>query len=312
MLLTETYHPTLLQALQSRANLRIYSLPKPSPDSLLPLLAEAHSWVLRGAIPVTEALLQKAPNLRAIVRAGSGTEHIDKEALARRGIHLLSTPQANAAPVAEYVVGAIIALAHRILPSHHELREQNIWNRHSHIGRELASLTIGIIGFGHNGSRTAHLLAQLGATVLAYDKYKRGFAGNGIQEASLEEIWLQADVLSLHVPLTAETQGWIDKAFLERFRQPIALINIARGGIVSLPAVAEALAAGRLWGAALDTLPNEPPDKLSSEEQQAWDFLRKHPSVLLTPHIAGLTQESELRLARAVLAALEPLLYGYT
>lgn len=311
MLLTETYHPTLLQALQSRADLRIYSLPKPSPDTLPLLLAEAHIWVLRGAIPVTEALLQGAPNLRAILRAGSGTEHIDKEALARREIPLISTPQANAAPVAEYVVGAIIALAHRILPAHHDLREQNTWNRHSHTGRELASLTIGIIGFGHNGSRTAHLLAQLGATVLAYDKYKQGFAGNGIQEVSLEEIWLHADVLSLHVPLTAETQGWIDKAFLERFQQPIALINIARGGIVSLPAVAEALAAGQLWGVALDTLPSEPPDTLSSEEKQAWEFLRRHPSVLLTPHIAGLTQESELRLARAVLAALDPLLYGH-
>lgn len=312
LLLTETYHPSLLQALQSRADLRVYSLPKPTPETLAAPLAEAHIWVLRGAIPVTEALLQGAPNLHTILRAGSGTEHIEKAALERRGIRLLSTPQANAAPVAEYVVGAIIALAHRILPAHHELREHNLWNRHGNMGRELASLTVGIVGLGHNGSRTAHLLAQLGATVLAYDKYKQGFAGNGIHEAALAEIWQQADVLSLHVPLTPETQGWVDKTFLGRFRRPIALINIARGGIVSLPAVAEALAAGQLWGAALDTLPSEPPDKLNPEEQQAWEFLRRHPAVLLTPHIAGLTEESEVRLARAVLAALEPLLHRYT
>lgn len=275
-------------------------------------LREAHIWVLRGAIPVTEALLQEAPNLHTLIRAGSGTEHIDKVALERRGIRLLSTPQANAAPVAEYVVGAIVALAHRILPAHHDLRERTFWGRHRHIGRELASLTVGIIGFGHNGSRTAYLLAQLGATVLAYDKYKQGFAGNGIHEASLEEIWQRADVLSLHVPLTPETQGWIDKAFLARFQRPIALINIARGGIVSLPALVEALGAGQLWGAALDTLPNEPPEKLRGEDQQAWELLRRHPAVLLTPHIAGLTEESEARLARAVLSALDPLLHRYS
>lgn len=174
LLLTETYHPTLLQALQAQGDLRIYHLPNPTPDTLAPYLAEAHLWVLRGAIPVTAALLQGAPHLHTIVRAGSGTEHIDKEALERRGVRLLTTPQANAAPVAEYVVAAIIALAHRILPAHHELREHDRWNRKKHMGREIASLTIGLIGFGHNGSRTAHLLTQLGATVCVYDKYKQG------------------------------------------------------------------------------------------------------------------------------------------
>lgn len=116
-------------------------------------------------------------------------------------------------------------------------------------------------------------------------------------------------MLSLHVPLTPETQGWIDWEFLGRFQRPIALINIARGGIVSLPAVAKALQAERLWGAALDTLPSEPPTTLSAEEQQAWAYLRQHPAVLLTPHIAGLTEESEIRLAEAVLAVLEPFLH---
>lgn len=286
-------------------------LPGPDFGGLAQALRQAHVWVLRGAIPVDEPLLAQAPHLQVLIRAGSGIEHLSIEALRKRGIALYTTPQANAAPVAEYVAGALIGLCRQLLPAHHALREHNHWNRRAFMGREIASLTVGIVGFGHNGSRTAHLLKQLGARVLAYDKYKAGFSSQGIEEASLEALWLQADVLSLHVPLTEETQGWIDESFLERFHKPIALINAARGGIVSLPAVAKALEKGKLWGVALDTLPQEPPERLSDPDRQAWEYLRQHPAVLLTPHIAGLTQESELRLAQSTLAIIQAWLEGY-
>jgi len=308
VLLTERYHPFLLEALRRRPDLRVLHLPGPDFSGLSEALSEAHLWVLRGAIPVDEALLSQAPRLQALIRAGSGIEHIQVQALKKRGLLLYTTPHANAAPVAEYVATAVMLLTRQFLPAHHALREQDQWNRHTFIGREIASLNVAIIGFGHNGSRTAHLLKQLGARVLAYDKYKAGFGAQGIEEAPLEALWLQADVVSLHVPLTAETQGWVDEAFLDRFHKPIALINAARGGIVSLPAVAQALEKGKLWGLALDTLPQEPPEKLSHADRQAWTYLRRHPAVLLTPHIAGLTEESELRLAQSVLAILRALL----
>lgn len=311
MLLTENYHPLLLETLRRRSDLRVLHLPGPDFDRLPQALSEAHLWVLRGAIPVDEPLLAQAPHLQLLIRAGSGTEHIQVEALRKRGILLYTTPQANAAPVAEYVASAVVLLCRQLLPAHHKLRESHLWSRRAFMGREIASLTVGIVGFGHNGSRTAHLLRQLGARVLAYDKYRAGFGSQGIEEASLETLWLQADVLSLHVPLTEETRNWVDEAFLERFHKPIALINAARGGIVSLPAVARALENGKLWGVALDTLPQEPPERLSTSDREAWEYLCRHPAVLLTPHIAGLTQESELRLAQSTLAIIQAWLEGY-
>lgn len=311
VLLTESYHPFLINRLESHEAFSVTHIKSPDSEELSTVLSQAHVWIMRGAIPVTKETLQKALNLKLIIRAGSGTEHIDREAIQEAGIELRSTPHANALPVAEYVVAAILMLCRQFLLAHHAIREKALWLRRESMGREMASLTVGIIGFGHNGSRTAQLLATLGAQVFAYDKYKGGFGGAGVKETTLEEIYENADVLSLHVPLTTETAGWVDSRFLKRFRKPIALINAARGGIVDLSALIEGLEAGWLWGVALDTLPAEPPEKLSARDYQAWKALQKHPAVLLTPHIAGLTEESELRLAQAVWATLLEWLMNY-
>ncbi|MDW8057894.1 MAG: NAD(P)-dependent oxidoreductase [Bacteroidia bacterium] len=305
VLLTESYHPLLIETLRRDSRLQLNHVEKPTFEEILPFLKEAEVWIMRGAVPVTEKLLEAAMRLRLIIRAGSGIEHIDKEALRRRGIELRHTPQANATPVAEYVLAALLVLARRLLPAHHALRESDKWLRRESIGRELSELTVGIIGFGQNGSRTAHLLAALGARVLAYDKYKGGFGGLGVREVSLEEMYEEVDVLSLHVPLTPETQRLVNQDFLACFHRPIALINPARGGVVDLVAVADALDTGRLWGLAMDTLPAEPPVLLSPRDREAWERIRRHPVAFLTPHIAGLTGQSELRLARAVLRLLQ-------
>ncbi|MEN2992069.1 MAG: NAD(P)-dependent oxidoreductase [Bacteroidia bacterium] len=305
VLLTETYHPFLLTALAETPYFRSVHLPHPTPAALQAALSTAQIWILRGAVPVDASLLSYAPNLRWIIRAGSGTDHIDKKALQARGIQLFTTPSANAATVAEYVLMAVLLLARRILPAYHDLREKGIWSRRTYPGREVASLTIGLIGYGTNGSRTAQLLRLLGARILAYDKYKAGFATSGIEEVPLEKIWEEADICSLHVPLTPETKGWVAAEFLAKFRKPIALINAARGEIVSLAALAQALQTGKVWGAALDTLPYEPPYNLPPAEAEAWNYLQRHPAVLLTPHIAGLTEESELRMAKSILALLQ-------
>lgn len=265
---------------------------------------------MRGAVEVNEALLSRASRLRVLIRVGSGIEHIDRRAVRRRGIRLYRTPQANAAAVAEYVIAALISLSRRFLPAHHALRESDRWERRASVGRELSSLKVGIIGFGENGSRTAYLLSTLGAQVLVYDRYKGGFGGRGIREASLKEIFREVEALSLHIPLTPLTRGWVDANFFGCFHHPIAFINASRGEIVVLSDLLAALEEGRVWGAALDTFPTEPPQNLPPEQLIAWEKLRRHPAVLLTPHIAGVSQESEWRLARAVLVLLRSLLKG--
>ncbi len=306
LLLTESHHPHLLDALRTLPCTWTHLL-NPTLDGLYSILPQVHIWVLRGAVPVTEALLAQAPRLEVIIRPGSGIDHIDQSALERRGIRLLTTPHANAMPVAEYVLAALTLLSRRLWTAALALREGH-WRRHDFMGHELHTLTVGIIGFGHNGSQTAYRLAAAGTRVLAYDKYKGGFGGYGVEEASLEKIFAEATAVSFHVPLTPETRGWANRAFWEAFRYPLYVVNAARGEILSLPDLAWAIQSGKVLGAALDVLPQEPPIRLSPEDYEAWDYLRTDPRVFFTPHLAGLTHESEYRLAEATLRLLRPLL----
>ena len=306
ILLTESYHPHLIHNLKNLPCTWTH-LPRPTPAALHPHLARAHIWILRGAIPVTESLLAHAPNLQVLIRPGSGTDHIDISALEKRGIRLYTTPHANAAPVAEYVLSALTLLSRQIWPAALSLRNGH-WERHAFIGHELHTLTVGIIGFGHNGSQTAYRLARTGAKVLAYDKYKGGFGGYGVKEVPLEKIFEEAHAISFHIPLTAETRGWVNRTFWEAFQNPLYVVNAARGEILSLPDLVWGIESGRVLGAALDVFPQEPPTTLSPPDLAAWEYLRISPRVLLTPHIAGLTHESEYRLAEATLTLLRNLL----
>ncbi len=309
ILLTETHHPHLLESLPALPCTWTY-LPKPTPDEVIAHLPEAHVWILRGAIPVTEALLAHAPRLEAIIRPGSGTDHIDHLALKRRGIQLLTTPYANAAPVAEYVLAVLTLLTRQIWPAALSLQKGH-WERRAFLGHEVSTLTVGIIGFGNNGSQTAYRLAAAGARVLAYDKYKGGFGGYGIEEVPLERLLAEARAVSFHVPLTPETRGWVDCAFWEAFRHPLYVVNAARGEILSLPDLVQAIETGKVLGAALDVLPQEPPTSLVPDDRTALEYLRAHPRVIVTPHIAGLTHESEYRLAEATHMLLRTLLEAH-
>jgi D-3-phosphoglycerate dehydrogenase len=309
ILLTETHHPHLLESLPALPCTWTY-LPKPTPDDVIAHLPEAHIWILRGAIPVTEALLAHAPRLEAIIRPGSGTDHIDHLALARRGIQLFTTPYANAAPVAEYVFAVLTLLTRQIWSAALSLQKGH-WERRTFLGHEVSTLTVGIIGFGNNGSQTAYRLAAAGARVLAYDKYKGGFGGYGIQEAPLERLFEEATAVSFHVPLTPQTRDWANREFWETFRHPLYVVNAARGEILSLPDLVHAIETGKVLGAALDVLPQEPPTSLAPDDHKALEYLRTHPRVILTPHIAGLTHQSEYRLAEATRTLLRTLLEAH-
>jgi D-3-phosphoglycerate dehydrogenase len=309
ILLTETHHPHLLESLPALPCTWTY-LPKPTPDDVIAHLPEAHIWILRGAIPVTEALLAHAPRLEAIIRPGSGTDHIDHLALARRGIQLFTTPYANAAPVAEYVFAVLTLLTRQIWSAALSLQKGH-WERRTFLGHEVSTLTVGIIGFGNNGSQTAYRLAAAGARVLAYDKYKGGFGGYGIQEAPLEKLFEEATAVSFHVPLTPQTRDWANREFWGAFRHPLYVVNAARGEILSLPDLVHAIETGKVLGAALDVLPQEPPTSLAPDDHKALEYLRTHPRVILTPHIAGLTHQSEYRLAEATRTLLRTLLEAH-
>jgi len=197
------------------------------------------------------------------------------------------------------------------LPRVHREIKEGIWRREENKGLELQSRTVGIIGYGVMGSQFARLLAAMGTTVLAYDKYKTGYADPGITESTLEELHQKCDIISLHLPLTQETRYFADSAFFNAFQYPIYFINTARGPILQTDALVQAMKAGKVLGAGLDVLEYEKKSFTSlfeGEMPPSLLWLMNQENVLLSPHVAGWTKESFEKmgagLAAKILSAL--------
>ena len=165
--------------------------------------------------------------------------------------------------------------------------------------------TVGIVGYGNNGSATAKRLSGFGCKVLAYDKYRKNYGDDFAREASLAEIMSEADILSLHIPLTEDTRYLIDEDFIEKFSKPFYLLNMSRGEIVGLSSVVNGLKSGKVLGACLDVLENEKIKNLTVEQQVTFDFLAASDRVAFTPHIAGWTHESYQRINAVLVAQIK-------
>ena len=274
-------------------------LPTAPKSEILPHIAKAHVLILNSKLQVNEALTKDAPNLQLVIRAGVGMDHIAVDYLEEKGIRVRNTIGANADAVAEQTIGMLLAMRHNLFRANTQVHDFQ-WVREPNRGVELTQKTIGIIGYGHTGSAVAKRLQGFGCRVIAYDKYKTDFGSEQVEEASLQQIFEQSEVLSLHIPLTDETRNWVDGAFLKNFRKPIYLLNLARGPIVSLPSLLRALDQGQVLGAALDVLPNEKLDQLTTEEEMLYKELFSRENVLLSPHIGGWTFESRDNIGKRI------------
>lgn len=253
--------------------------------------------VIRSQFRVTRDFMEHAPGLRFIARGGAGMDNIDEIYAGEKGIALLNAPEGNRNAVAEHMTGMLLALMNKLHAGHQEI-QQGKWQREENRGLELRGRTVALIGYGNNGQAMAQCLAGFGVRIMAYDKYKTGFGDERVIETDMDEIYRQADVLSLHTPLTAETHQLINGAFLERFQNPIFFLNGARGEIVEIPAVLAGLRAGSILGAAFDVLPVE---QFPTLGRQDWfEDLIHHPRVLLSPHVAGWTVESYFKIANVL------------
>ncbi len=271
-------------------------------DDLLAQLRDSEGLVVRSRLMLDEAVLKHAPKLRFIARAGAGMENIDRDACARRGIKLYNSPEGNRDSVAEHAVGMLLALMNHLPKADHEVRH-GIWDRVSNSGHELCGSTVGIIGFGQMGTAFAQRLAGFGVLVVAHDKYRSGFANERVEEVSLEELQERSDVVSLHLPLTPETAHYANADFFARFARPIRFINTARGPITDTAALLDAIDAGKVRGACLDVLEFEERSLQGLRQQQdeaTLHRLRASPKVLLSPHVAGITEESYFKLANVL------------
>lgn len=254
--------------------------------------------IIRSKFQVDREFIDLASNLKLIGRSGAGMDNIDEGYATSKNIILLSANEGNCDAVGEHMIGMLLSLMNNLNRSNREIRNGQ-WLREKNRGYELMGRTVALIGYGHNGQAIAKKLSGFNVNVIAYDKYKTGFSDAYVREVSMEEIVKEADILSFHIPLTKETKRLVDKEYLSHFRKPIFFLMGARGGIVDVPSVLDALDSGQIVGAAFDVLPVEKFPALALEEW--YHPLTARDNVILSPHVAGWTYESYYKLS-AILA----------
>lgn len=260
-----------------------------------------HGIVIRSRFKIDKNFIDKAKNLQFIARVGAGLESIDCEYAASKNIHLIAAPEGNCNAVGEHALGMLLSLFNKLNNADKEVKSGQ-WNRESNRGTELDGKTVGIIGYGNMGKSFAKKLRGFEVEVLCYDILPNVGDANA-KQVSLQELQQKADVLSLHIPWTPETDKMVNTEFINQFAKPFWLINTARGKSVVTTDLVAALQSGKILGAGLDVLEYE---KLSfetlfeGEKPEAFDYLLQANNVLLTPHIAGWTIESKEKLAQVI------------
>ncbi len=270
-------------------------------ESLKDAVSGCEGIIVRSRTHVDREVILSAPSLRFIARVGAGMENIDSDVAAARGIACLNSPEGNRGAVAEHALGMLLSLLNHLNRADRQVRAGR-WLREENRGTEIQGKTVGIIGYGNMGGAFARRLAGFSAEVISYDKYKTGYSDAFTREVTLGEIFSRADIVSLHVPLTPETRHMVDDTFLSRFRKKIWLINTSRGPVVDTSALVRHLAGGNLLGAALDVLEYEDGsfEKLTTSLPVEMKALLEADNVILSPHIAGWTKESEIKMARVL------------
>jgi len=270
--------------------------------------AEAFSLIKDcvGVVTSTRLLLDKelldsAPLLRWIARMGSGMEIIDTQYAAQKDIACFSSPEGNRNAVGEHAVGMLLSLVHRIAWSYGEIKE-GLWLREQNRGMELEGKTIGIIGYGNTGRAFEKKLRGFDMRVLAYDKYmQEGFPEHVTNCKDLTPIFEEADIVSFHVPLQADTVYYLNREFIGNMRKPFILINTSRGGVVDMKDLFQGLRAGKVRGACLDVLEQEPLAAMDADMRALLNEMQLLPQVIITPHIAGYTVESLYKMSNILL-----------
>ncbi|MFW2383364.1 MAG: hydroxyacid dehydrogenase [Acidimicrobiales bacterium] len=299
ILITEFMDQTAVDQLKSKAPVIYAPDLADRPSDIPAMLGEVQALIVRNRTRVTEDLLDAAPALSVVGRLGVGLDNIDQTACVDRGVKVIPATGANNVSVAEYVVTSALVLLRNAFQANDRMLEGR-WPRQHCAGREAWGKTLGLVGYGAIARQTADRAIALGLEVCAHDPFvpTDDPAWEGVAPLSLDDLLQSADVVSLHLPLTHETRHLINADSLSLMRPDSVLINAARGGIVDEHALAEVLRGGQLAGAALDVFETEP---LTAEAAEKFRGLG---NLILTPHIAGVTQESNIRVSGTIADAV--------
>ena len=294
--------PKGIALLQQRKEFVVEVIGKKLPDSeLLPRVRDAVALVVRSETKISRAVMEAAPQLRVVGRAGVGVDNVDVEVATARGVVVMNTPAGNTISTAELTFAMLLAMARRI-PQAHGSMHTGEWNRKAFSGTELHGKTLGVLGMGRIGSEVARRARAFGMRVAAYDPYLSNARAQAldVELATLDEVFTRADFITVHMPMTDETRGMINAAAFAKMKPGVRILNCARGGIVVEADLVAALESGRVAGAALDVYETEP---LPADHP-----LRKLPQVILTPHLGASTEEAQdnvgIEVAEAITAFL--------
>ena len=303
ILIVDDIHPVFIKRAEELGYICDYQ-PLIKPEQAFEIIGNYTGLVVRSKFKLNREFIDAGSKLRFVCRAGAGMDNIDEAYAAQKHIRLINAPEGNMDAVGEHAIGLLLALMNNFLVADAQIRSGS-WKREANRGYELRDKTVGIIGYGFMGQSFATKLSGFGVEVLAYDKYKTGFSDMYVTEASMEEIVKRCDVLSLHIPLTGETNGLVNEEYLFHFKKPIFLINTSRGKIVDTKSVLKAIKRGKILGAGLDVLETEKFPALA--EQEWYEELRQSEKVILTPHVAGWTFDSYRRISEVMAEKLSEL-----
>lgn len=275
---------------------------------ILKIIKDYEGLFIRSKTKIDREFLSFCTKLEFIARAGAGLDLIDLQLVTERNIQVFAANEGNSDAVSEHVMGMILMLFNKLNFADAEVR-QRIWNREGNRGIELCGMTFGIIGYGNMGKALSQRLIGFGVKVLAFDTDEKKITNEEFfaQKATMQEIFEQADVVSIHVPLTDDTRMMINDNFIANFEKPFFLINTSRGEVASTKSILNGLKSGKIRGACLDVLENEKLSQLTPEQDEIYTQLFQQKNVILTPHIAGWTVESYRKINEVLVSKLREL-----
>ena len=298
ILLLDKNHPLITEQLSEKG----FVLEEDFSSSYEQVLEKIHLYegiIIRSRIPLDAHFLEKAKNLKFIARVGAGMENIDIAKAQELGIKLINSPEGNKDAVAEHVIGMLLVLMNRLFISSNEVKK-GIWLREENRGEEILGKTFGIIGYGNMGKAVAKRLSGFGCKTIFYD-IKPNLSDEFATQVSLQELQENADILSLHTPLTEDTLYMIDEEFISKMKKNFYFINTARGKNLKTSALVNALKSGKIKGACLDVLEYEKTSFENLEtKNEDLEYLLNSEKAIITPHIAGWTHESKIKLAQVI------------
>ncbi len=301
ILFLDSTHPILPEKLQKMGFTIDYDFSS-SKEEIINKISNYQGVIIRSRLKLDKNILKPAKNLKFIGRVGSGLENIDTDYAHSKGIFCLNSPEGNRDSVGEHTLGLLLAITNNIVKSNNEVKN-GFWFREENRGMEINGKTIAIIGYGNMGSAFVQRLSGFKANVIAYDKYKFGFGNKLVNETSMEEIFKTADIISFHIPYTEETHYLLNRDFLSKFEKNIIILNTSRGKIVNTDDLVDALKSKKVIAAGLDVIEYESTslqNKPISYWSESMQYIANAENVILTPHIAGWSNESNIKLSEVL------------